>query len=62
MPLVIQVFCMQVPSPPGKGEYDVIVVSRDSGGDVVHNAIAVCPSKPVAQTVTAALAAYYGVA
>lgn len=55
----IGVEILAAPSPPGKGEWLVVVVERAATGELVRDAVAVCPSKLAAQTVSEALRAYY---
>lgn len=59
---VIQVYPIQAPSPPNRGEWFVVVVLQDRDGAVVHNAIAICAAKLTADTVTEALQLKYGLA
>lgn len=57
---VMQVYPIQAPTPPNKGEWFVVLVLRDSDGTVIHDAIAICSSKLNAQTVSEALAHKFG--
>jgi hypothetical protein len=57
--VVIDVFEAECTSPPGRGERQVVVVRRDTGGQVVHDVVAICPSKVDSQTIRDALREHY---
>jgi hypothetical protein len=58
---VIDVYEVQAPTPPAKGERQVVIVLQDMTGRVEHQVVAFSPSKSMAQTVRDALRAYYRV-